>query len=302
MHCASTWKANWLRYWIWGLYASVFLFAVCLLMSDRDQSPGQKPTRQNTVWQAPAQPPRWSFYLPVTQTAPRVFQFSVSPVLHSIQAIGPEPLPSVLEPITADFFGGINFTPGSQRMILEINPGKRKLNGGDPIRISFIPGEQCIFGDGQACTYAYRTSTGVPVLHLTIHSGVGGEGQALRHALEGTGLNQALYSLEKVHKNLEMLQGVKVSLSQAGETWRSLELAKVIRIPAAGLAQYMTSPAEQALENAAGYAPDLDRIISAELPLIVFETCGWEMPGEDWAAGVTQTSASIYLGVIQLKP
>ncbi len=196
-------------------------------------------------------------------------------------------------------FAGIDFSPGSQPITLRIRPPNKRLNGGEPLEITFTPGETCTFGTGTACVYTYRTPSDVPVIHLTIHSGVGGEAQAFRHLLEGTGLNRALYPLVQVNKNMRQLHGAKVVLRQGKRSGGDLELSGLGRLPPQRMAAYFTTPIEEALIYAAEDIPEFSEFINPRSPLLVFETCGWKMPGEPWSQGVSATSGSIYLAVIQ---
>jgi hypothetical protein len=199
-------------------------------------------------------------------------------------------------------FAGIDFNPGSARITLQITPLDKKVNQGEVITISFLPGNRCFFGDGQACVNSYRAENGQPVIYLTIHSGVGGQGQAYRHALEGTGLNQASYALDSVRKNLKSLQGARVTIQQGDHTRSGLVLAGTGRVPGEGMLDYFSLPIEHGLAAAAAFQPGLDAYILPAQPLLVFETCGWRMPEEGRAPGISATSASVYVGVIQAAP
>ncbi len=210
--------------------------------------------------------------------------------------------PSVGEPAQSFTFQGIDFQEGSSRILIDITPPTRQVNSGKPIRISFLPGDQCQFGDKHACVFSYRTGNLPNVIFLTIHSGVGGEGQKLRHAIEGTGINQAGLKLNRVLSNLEALEGAAVSVHQDGQSISGLQVFGLSRIPPKKIHEYFDLPVEQALE----YAVHFDEtLLPPELtgqPLIVLETCGWKMPGEPWAKDVTATTGSIYLGVIAPIP
>jgi hypothetical protein len=195
-------------------------------------------------------------------------------------------------------YEGINFQDGSSRVLIEITPPSKKVNGGKPIRISFLPGDQCEFGDKHACVFSYRSSAQANIIFLTIHSGVGGEGQKLRHAIEGTGINQAGLNLRRVLENLEALEGAAVSLHQSELSVSGLQVHALSRIPPKKIHPYFNLPVEQALDYAASLDETLLPAVLAAQPLIVLETCGWKMPGEPWAKDVTDTTGSIYLGII----
>ena len=61
----------------------------------------------------------------------------------------------------------------------------------------------------------------------TVHSGIGGEGQALRSALEGTGINRAAFPLDVVQRKLEALRGAQVALNGADAELRVLGAGRV---------------------------------------------------------------------------
>ncbi len=206
--------------------------------------------------------------------------------------------PSLTEPSQSFVYGGIDFKDGSSRILIEITPPSRQVNSGKPIRVSFLPGDQCQFGDKHACVFSYQAAANANVIFLTIHSGVGGEGQKLRHAIEGTGINQAGFKLSRVLSNLEALEGAAVSIHQDGQSIDGLQIHGLNRIPPKKIHEYFDLPVEQALAYAASFDETLLPAILADQPLIILETCGWKMPGEPWAKDVTATTGSIYLGVI----
>jgi hypothetical protein len=194
---------------------------------------------------------------------------------------------------------GINFSDTSNRVTIQITPRDKKVNRGQPIQISFYPGETCSFGDHHGCVNAFLTQGGAPLVFISVHSGVGGEGQALRHAFEGTGLNQAAYSLAQIHTNLAALAGSAVTITQGDTVIRDLVLAVNGRVPAQTLESYFNTPMDQALAKAAAIDAQLKPASASAEPELVIETCGWKAREEPWAQGVTSTSASIYLGVIR---
>lgn len=208
----------------------------------------------------------------------------------------PQPTPLVAENTLK--FHGIDFGNQQERASIRIKPTNEAINRGNPISIEFTPGPHCAFGDGYACANAFRPGEGEQAIFLTVHSGVGGEGEPFRRAVEGTWLNQALHPLSQVQTNLNALHGAKVSLSQGDKTQGGLRLAAVVRVPAEGVGEYFRSPVSEALRLAAQFNPALQAYLTPEEPLLIFETCGWKMPGEPWADGVTSTSGSVYLGVI----
>jgi hypothetical protein len=185
---------------------------------------------------------------------------------------------------------------------IKIYPRNRQVNNGQPIVLKFLPGEHCIFGDHHACVTTFLSAKGSPVIWLTIHSGVGGEGQPFRGAVEGTGIDQAAYSLQKITANLQALSGSQVIISQGSTTVRDLSLKATARIPGSMLQGYFNTPLENTLDFSAQVAPELQLVDDSTQPIIIFETCGWRLPGQPWFPGTTDTSASVYLGVIQPSP
>lgn len=214
------------------------------------------------------------------------------------------PLPPVGSPIGAsalpgDRRRGILFSPGSATMTLRIEPPTPRFNHGQAVEISFMPGRTCSYGDGRACVYMFSAANGIPIIYLTIHSGVGGEGQAFRHAVEGTGLNRAASTLPEIQANLEALVGARVVLSQGEKTRRQFELVGLGRLPPDRMAAYIAAPVERALPLAAEIIPGFDAFLAPESPLIIFETCGWKVNGEPGAEQASATSGSVYIGIIQ---
>jgi hypothetical protein len=199
-------------------------------------------------------------------------------------------------------FFGIDFSPSADHVEIKIIPPNRQVNGGRPILLSFDPGERCKFGDGRACTYTYRSRRGGWTTFVTAHSGLGGEGNALRHALEGTGLDRASFPLERVQENLKALEGAEVVITQGGVEITGFKLVSTGRVPPKSLKDYMSAFFQDALYVAASLNPSLTGAVNPALDQIVLETCGWQMPGEPLGPGATRTAASIYLGVIQQTP
>jgi hypothetical protein len=197
-----------------------------------------------------------------------------------------------------DFYG-IDFSNRRQLVTIKIYPSDESVYHGRLIAMSFYPGESCTFGTRKACVYAYRSGVNGNVIFLTIHSGVGGEAQRFRAALEGTWINSAAFSLDQVQKRLQDLAGATVVISQGDRVAAELKLTALGRVPAAKLQRYMRVPPDNAVAFAAASNPSLVAAVNPSQPQIVFETCGWKIPDEPWAPGVSATSAAIYLGVIQ---
>ena len=197
-------------------------------------------------------------------------------------------------------FNGIDFGDRSKRIRITIYPPDKRVNKGKPITISFIPGRRCQYSDHRGCVAAFQAAQGNPVTFLSVHSGVRGEGQALRHALEGTSLRGAGYPLSKVVSNLETLDGAEVVITQGKVRIEGFTLVALSRIEPKWVNDYLEQPMDAALPFATALDPGL--AADPNLPQLVIETCGWRIAGERGAAKVPNTSASIYLGLIQKKP
>lgn len=196
-------------------------------------------------------------------------------------------------------FYGIDFSNAELRVILTIQPLDNRINNGKPIVIPVFPAGECEFGDKTACVTAYKTSEEGNTIFLSIHSGVGGEAQRFRHAIEGTGIDRAGYSIDEALQNLEAIQGADVSITQDDVTISGLKLRAAARVPAGSLSDYFDTPIHGALLHASSFNSDLIPYLNTNEPQLVIETCGWKMRGEPWAEEVTPTTASIYLGIIQ---
>jgi hypothetical protein len=198
-------------------------------------------------------------------------------------------------------FQEIDFSPQSGKRSITIDPPGKQVNQGKPITISFIPAETCEFGDHQACVSSHRTLFG-NILFLSIHSGSGGEGQYFRHAVEGTGINRAAFSLDEVQLNLKALQNADVVISKDGNEHGGYIVKGVIRIPASQLEAYFDLPIEDALEMAGSLEPEIWQRLNFRQPILAFETCGWKMPSEPGAEDVANTTGSVYVVLIQPVP
>lgn len=196
-------------------------------------------------------------------------------------------------------YEGTDLTPGSARVRISIQPDNRRVNAGKPVDLDFLPAGRCPFGDQRACTAAYYQNGLTPVTFVSVHSGLGGEAEALRRALEGAGFDTAGATLPEVFDRMKALTGSAVQIQQADHQSTGYQLASVVRIPASRLKYYLSLPLEQALALAAELQPDLASLLESGEPLLVLETCGWRMPGEPWPGGLSDTSASIYLVVIR---
>jgi hypothetical protein len=236
--------------------------------------------------QAPIQPTAAPTVLPTVLAMP-VGKIRLAPQVSSVSSFE-----------DGNFFG-IDFVDRRNRITIKIIPSSKRVNGGKPITISFIPGKKCQFGNKRACVSLIYTPADGPVTFLSIHSGVGGEAQPFRSAIEGVGLDQASFSLKQVQANLNALSGSEVVINQGEQSITGLKIAAITRIPAKSLNRYMDADLNSSLEFAASLDDEFEQVLQTNQPQVVFETCGWKMPGEPMSGGVSSTSASIYLTVIQ---
>jgi hypothetical protein len=200
---------------------------------------------------------------------------------------------------TGSAFADYDFLPGSKPLTLRLTPPDQRINAGLPLEITFMPGEQCFFGDRQACIYQFTITGDQQIILASLHSGVGGEGQPLRHALEGTGFNRGLYSPRQVAENAQALAGARVSLLQGKKARDHFELLTVARIPPEHLVAYFAHPVEQTLDFAVAIGALEPSHLEGDI--LVLETCGWRLPGEPWAPGVSTTTGSVYLILISFS-
>jgi hypothetical protein len=229
------------------------------------------------------------------------FMPQMQPANPPIHPASPPPEASAPSPPRLNVLG-VDFGDQEDWVRIKIYPNNREVNNGQPIILKFIPGDHCTFGDHHACVAAFQNSEGMPIIWLTIHSGVGGEGQPFRNAVEGTGIDSAAYSPQKIAANLQVLSDSRVIISQGTTSVRDLRLQVTARIPGSMLQGYFNTPLEDTLEFSAQVAPELQPTSQSMYPLIIFETCGWRVPGLPWFPGTTATSASVYLGVIEPSP
>lgn len=288
-----------------GQILPVFL-ALCLLaqlIGCRPTSVPQKPHKAATIKLAPRTPTlvkqplqttsERRIYLPFTpQTSPNI------PLTHASST--PAVTPLISHPSLSMF--DVDFGNQKDWVRIKIFPTSRRVNNGQPIVLKFLPGEHCTFGDHHACVATFQTPGEAQIIWLTIHSGVGGEGQPFRNAVEGTGINEAAYSLQKTLTNLQILTGSKVVISQGTSTARGLQLQATARIPGSMLQGYFNTPLENTLDFSSQVAPQLLSLSHPAQPIIVFETCGWRIAGQPWFPGTSDTTASVYLGIIQQAP
>lgn len=218
-------------------------------------------------------------------------------VHHTIQQNTPQPTPTLEPtPVSPSTWHGIDLHDGSAPLRLVVD-APEDVNHGMPLVIGFQVGRPCEYADHRACISAHA---GGRLLLATVHSGVGGEGQSLRHALEGTGLNRAGLSLERIQQNLSAMQGAPVSAEQNyGASADNLRVLAVGRVPASAVAAYFALPFDEALALAGiDLADELENAQAGSGGLLVIETCGWRHADENWAPGVSDTTGSVYLMVV----
>jgi hypothetical protein len=213
----------------------------------------------------------------------------------AVSATPTHPLPSTI-------FYGINFSPGAPRIKISIYPRSAKINRGRPIVIKVNPSSNCRFQDHLACISAFATEDGGNILFASVHSGIGGEAETYRRAVEGMGLDRAGFSLKLIRSNMASLEGASVEIKQGDQLLDGLVLTSTVRLPPPLLSEYFSVPAKQAFMLAASSSQHLERSPDPAGTALVFETCGWRLPGEAWAPGVTSTTGSVYLGLIQKSP
>ena len=165
------------------------------------------------------------------------------------------------------------------------------------VEVLFLPGSQCIYGDGQACIFAFHLHNQTQVVFASIHSGLGGEGEPFRDMVEGTGINRGLFTPDQVENSMASIAGSDVFIKQGDLALQSLELTAIARIPPAFVEAYLALPIESTLD----YAVEIG-VLNPELlrgEVFILETCGWQLPGEETNANYPSSAQSIYLGVVR---
>lgn len=208
-------------------------------------------------------------------------------------AAPPEPTPAPGAEFAALFMQGAD-----RPAALRIAP-PAAVNGGRELAMHFTPAGSCPYGSGLACLSRHL---GGRVTLLTIHSGLGGEGEVFRAAVEGSGLNLAFFSLPQIQRSLAALSGAPAALRVGEQARDDLTLARVVRVPPRRLAAYFSRPFDEALAAAAEDDPAVAELLAQGGDLLLFEICGWQLPGEAWAEGVTPSTGSVYLGFIAIRP
>jgi hypothetical protein len=241
-----------------------------------------------------AQEPTGTPYQPQKPTPVAPGVMSAGPVvsMSAPMVVSPAPGPST------DFYG-IDFSPGAGLIQIILKPQKGRIIGGKPIVIPVIPGRNCPYPEHRACVNAYRSEDGGNVILISVHSGVGGEAEAFRRAVEGLGVDQAGFTLKQIRSNMARLEGAEVEIRQGEREVNGLRLAGIGRVAPTQVREYFHVSAEQAMDLAASTDPGLAGLTQPGGPVLAFETCGWRLAGEPWAPGVTSTTGSVYVGVIE---
>jgi len=288
------------------------------------QTPTPSPTPSPTSTPAPSPTPTLipspTPTSPASTPTPRVRAGGSGLLLGTLQAIiragtraindllspGHSPIPSIptpetIEPPAAEAspgFYGIDFNDPHQWVRILIFPPHKNVNKGKPILIAFIPGRKCTYGDHHGCVNTYMAGAN-EVTFVTVHSGVGGEAEPFRFAVEGSGPFGAAYPLNKVKADLKALDGAQVVLMQGKKRIEGFHLMAVTRLEPKWVDEYFKAPVDGAATFAAAIDPGFRSAVPPVAPQLVFETCGWRVRGEHGAGRLPSTSASIYLGVIE---
>jgi hypothetical protein len=190
----------------------------------------------------------------------------------------------------------IDFSPTGAEISIVIKPNEDANNSGKPVNISFTPDEHCIYGDGNACIYQFLLSNQNKVIFVSVHSGFGGEGESFRNLVEGTGVNQGLYTSSQVSEIAQTLAGSEVTVNQGNTIINGLTLTLIARIPPESLDTYLTLPIEQTLTYGMALGIFSPEIFNSNV--LVIETCGWLLPSDMQNPNYPNTTQSIYLGII----
>ncbi|HEY9121799.1 MAG TPA: hypothetical protein VIM80_02275 [Brevefilum sp.] len=197
-----------------------------------------------------------------------------------------------------DNFIPVDFEQGARQITIVVDPKQSQNSVGNPVKIKFLPGDHCIFGDGHGCVSEFTSPEGNKIIFVSVHSGMGGEADALRDLFEGTGINRALYNKDEVLHNLKTLKGSEIRIKQGDQKITGLALQAVARISPKDFSGYTELPAQDALDFATQHL-SLDPELFKQ-DLLIIETCGWRLPGESGGDGLKDTSSSVYLAFISL--
>jgi hypothetical protein len=191
----------------------------------------------------------------------------------------------------------IDTSPTGEQITIQIHQKENNPRLGSKVEVSFLPGEQCLFGDGRACMYYFDDSNLNRVILASVHSGIGGEGEVFRDLIEGTGLNLGLYTTEQVTNNIQSLIGSEIHINQGETIITGLVLHEIVRIPSAYIETYLSLPVDQTLilvEEITGVNLEL-----VNQDLFLLETCGWRLPNETHISNYPNSMQSVYLGIFR---
>lgn len=193
----------------------------------------------------------------------------------------------------------IDISPTGEKISIIIVREEGKEPLGSELTISFLPGEQCHFGDGRACMYKFDDSNDNNVILASVHSGMGGEGESFRDFIEGTGINHGLFSTDQVAKNIQSITNSEIHINQGETIINGLVLHDIVRIPPAFIEKYLSLPVDQTLTL-------IDEITGRNLgffnqDLFILETCGWRLPDENHHSDYPNSMQSIYLGIFRFQ-
>jgi len=232
-------------------------------------------------------PPDYKYYFPLVSQ-----KKEIQAALH----VENPQIPAQVDPVLEANFIPIDFEDGAAQITIVVDPQDSRNKNEGTRKIKFLPGDHCIFGDGYACVSEFSSPTGNKIIFVSVHSGMGGEADALRDLFEGTGINQGLFNKDEVLHNLKTLKGSEIRIKQGDQKFSGLALQAVARISPEDFSTYTELPVQEAL----GFAIQqlsLDPELFTQ-DLLIIETCGWRLPDELEADGLNDTSSSVYLGFI----
>lgn len=253
----------------------------------------QSPTRGTAI--NPAKIPDLLFHPTPTPFLPEI-QPSLQPENDRVGAKVDPYLPtSEVTPARIPFWQEFDFSTGAPQIEIHFLDQTGNFSDGKPVLLRFTPATNCPFGSGHGCISQHAQGR---YLLLTLHSGVAGEAQQLRHALEGTGINTAGLKTSEIQANLENISGSIASLHQGSQNLDYLSVKAVLRIPPGQIHEYYSLPFVDALESTVQNDLNFQNLLNGGEPIIIIETCGWPVPGEPSAEGVYQGTGSVYLVAI----
>lgn len=292
--------------------AVVFAFLLCAVLAfyaratAEQSAPPEPDVPRVAVAAAPSPTPTATPFQPMHPTPTTVVTAALPTLAVETQdATTPQDIASLptaaptrtMVPLTGRWHG-IDFNDPTRRIEMTIPLTGSSFNDGQPLTFGFQPGDPCTYADFRACINLYQGSD-LAVIFATVHSGVGGDAQPLRHALEGTGFNQAGQPLVEIHNRMESLVNVPVLLRQGETSTEKQRVRAAARVPPDQLSAYFASTIPDALALVAQHSPQLARALNSRKPMLVIETCGWWHLEEAGIPGATGSTGSVYLLVIQ---